>query len=246
MMCNKWFTKVFAGAIALLFTCQLAGYAESQRGINSKESIFPGRQLWEFGGRLSFVETNDNLEQLRNSSTDTVLLTPYLRYGLSDDFSLDVDLPFGSADSDALGDDSGLGNIGIGLQLRAYQNALEYPYIIPHIKVNLETADEGSALDDGSGGFEFGVSVGTVVDDRFNWVAEILLQAFVAGDFHSPRIQAKLMQDRGVHVSHIVWVFDGMESNFIRGSVNDSAVQTTTSHPDAKHIRMVIATGGSL
>jgi len=173
MMVNKWFNKVFAAAIALLFSCPLAGYAESQRGIHTKESIFPGRQLWEFGARLSFVETNDNLEQFRNSSTDTVLLTPYLRYGINDDMSVDVDLPFGSADSDALGDDSGLGNISVGLQLRAYQNALEYPYVIPHIKLNLETADENSALDDGAGGVEFGVSVGTVVNDMYRWVGDV-------------------------------------------------------------------------
>ena len=171
-MLNKLVTKIFMVGAALVIGLQVSASAESQRGIYTKENFFPGKQLWEFGGRLSFIETNDNLEQLRDSSTDSVLVTPYLRYGIKDHFSLDVDLPFGSADSDALGDDSGLGNIGIGLQLLAFEDVFEFPYIIPHAKVILETADEDSALDDGSGGFEFGVSLGTVVDDRFHWIGD--------------------------------------------------------------------------
>jgi hypothetical protein len=179
-MLNEKFIKILAVGITSLVGLQMASFAESQRGIYTKENWFPGKSLWEFGARVDFIETDDAREQLRDSSVNSVMLEPYLRYGLTKDLSLDVNLPFGSSDSDASGTDSGLGNISIGLQLRAHEDVLEYPYVIPHVKLNLETADEDSGLDDGSGGVEIGVSVGTVVADMFNWVGDVSYE--VRGD----------------------------------------------------------------
>ena len=175
-MFNRWSNIGFVVAVSLIIGLQTTAQAESQRGINTKENIFPRRQLWEIGSRLTFSDADvvgAAAGASPNDSVTTVIAEPYFRYGVNSDFSLDVDLPFGYSDSDVGGTDGGLGNLGVGFQLRAYEDVLEQVFIIPHAKINFETADENSGLDDGSGGFEFGVSVGQITADIFHWVGDV-------------------------------------------------------------------------
>ena len=60
-------------------------------------------------------------------------------------------------------------------------------------------------------------SVGSVVlrDDGIDWFSVIDFQAFATGNFELSRVEAKLFQNRGLDVSHVVTVFDSVESNLV-------------------------------
>ncbi|MFT5122859.1 MAG: hypothetical protein ACI9TH_003924 [Kiritimatiellia bacterium] len=169
-MISKAFLTVTLGG---LFSLPMAALAESQRTEFTKENWFPNNELWEVGARLKLVEFNDQGEQFSTSDYNTYMAVPYARYGLTDDLSLDIAIPVGVAERDVGSDDSGLGNIEIGLQLRAHEHVTDYPFVIPHAELILDTADSDTLLDDGRDGVNFGVSVGTRRNDILIWVADV-------------------------------------------------------------------------
>jgi hypothetical protein len=142
-----------------------------QRTEFTKENWFPNKELWEFGAKLRSVGFSFD-EATRSFGFDRHQLIAYARYGLTHDLSLDVAVPVGIAEPDVGSSASGLGNLEVGLQLRAHQTVTDYPFIIPHAELILETADDG-LMDDGRDGVNFGVSVGTRSNDILTWVADL-------------------------------------------------------------------------
>lgn len=143
-----------------------------QRTEFTKENWFPNKELWEFGAKFRSVEFSGD-EATGSSGFDRHQLIAYARYGLTHDLSLDVSLPVGIAEPDVGSSDSGLGNVEVGFQLRTHQNVTDYPFIIPHAELILETADAGSLMDDGGGGINFGISAGTRSSDMLTWVGDL-------------------------------------------------------------------------
>ena len=71
--------------------------------------------------------------------------------------------------------------------------------------------------------------------------AEFALQPLTAGDGEATRIKAELMKDGSVDVGHIVTVFDRMEAELVRRSVNHATANATACHPHRKTVGMMIA-----
>jgi hypothetical protein len=143
-----------------------------QRTEFTKENWFPNKELWEFGAKLRSVGFSGD-EATGSSGFDRHQLIAYARYGLTHDLSLDVAVPVGIAEPDVGSSDSGLGNLEVGLQLRAHKHVADYPFIIPHAELILETAEDGSLMDDGRDGINFGVSMGTRSNEILTWVADL-------------------------------------------------------------------------
>ena len=57
-----------------------------------------------------------------------------------------------------------------------------------------------------------------------HWLAKIELQPFSTRNFHAAVIEAEEIENRGVHVSHIVPMFGGVEAQFVRRAMNDAAL----------------------
>ena len=74
-----------------------------------------------------------------------------------------------------------------------------------------------------------------------NDFADFSGQPLAAGDGQAIGIEAKLMEQRGVHVGHIVAVFDRVKTYLVRFSVGDSSLDSAARHPDGEPIRVVIA-----
>ena len=57
----------------------------------------------------------------------------------------------------------------------------------------------------------------------------------------SRRIEAELVQQRGVDVRHVVTIFDGVVADLVGRAVDDSPLDPAAGHPDREPIRMMIA-----
>src|SRR5262249_55309016 len=77
--------------------------------------------------------------------------------------------------------------------------------------------------------------------DLPNRLALVDLQAFAAGDFELARVEPEKLDDGGVHVGHIVAIFDSVETDFVGGSVDDATLDAAARHPDRETVDVVIA-----
>ena len=60
-------------------------------------------------------------------------------------------------------------------------------------------------------------------NDLLDRVSEVDFQTLLAGEFKATGINAKLMQQRRVDVGDVVPIFDGVESNLIRRTMDNAA-----------------------
>ncbi len=74
----------------------------------------------------------------------------------------------------------------------------------------------------------------------------INVQSLTVWQLKASRIKAQLMQDRGVDICDVVSVFNGVEADFVGGSVHHASFQTPTRHPDRESKDVVITAGRSL
>jgi hypothetical protein len=78
-------------------------------------------------------------------------------------------------------------------------------------------------------------------DDCRNGLAVIDLQALAAGHLEPVRVEAQLVQDRGMDVGHIVTLLDGVKTNLVGGAVDDTAADAAARQPGTEALRMVVA-----
>lgn len=139
---------------------------EAQRTVRTLENNFPELHQLELGvnyRNFSFAGEGD-------ASLNTVGAT--LRYGLLEKLTAYAEVPAASFDSDDNDDGAGLGDIRVGVQLLAYEDVFEYPWVIPHIDVTLATGDENEGLGTGETSAGFGISVGSRMYDQFSFVLD--------------------------------------------------------------------------
>ncbi len=67
------------------------------------------------------------------------------------------------------------------------------------------------------------------------------LESFATRDFHSSGIEPELFEDRGVNVSDIVAIFDGMKANLVSRPMHDAPFESAPCHPDGEAEVMVVA-----
>ena len=72
------------------------------------------------------------------------------------------------------------------------------------------------------------------------------VEAFAAGDFQPARIEAELLQDRGVDVGDVVAIFDGVEADLVGRAVHDAPFDAAAGHPDGEAEDVMVAPVGAL
>lgn len=147
--------------------------AESQRAQFTHENLLPDYHKAEVGAAGSF-------QSAEAQDVDTYDI--YARYTVITNLALGVAVPFKNIDTDIGDSETGVGDVRFGVELRAYEDILGYPYCIPHIDVDLPTGDEDKGLGTGDVSPRFGVSVGTKTWDELNWIADLTYAANGAGE----------------------------------------------------------------
>ena len=165
MMMTKGLT---AAVVALLIAMNVQ--AEEQRTRLTKENKFPELGQVELGVGVTFLEFGDDNESSRLGDANLTRLAAEVRFGLLPNLTVSLLVPFDSFEPDAGDDDSSLGDVEIGLQLKAFEDIFDYPYVIHYVTYDFGTG-EPYLLPEGDGDdtFTIGVSVGTVTYDLWTW-----------------------------------------------------------------------------
>lgn len=79
------------------------------------------------------------------------------------------------------------------------------------------------------------------LQNRMHRLAIVQIKSLSTGNFQAASIEAKLVHHGRVQISHIVPIFDGVETNLIGGSVSNPALDSTASQRHRETIRMMIA-----
>jgi hypothetical protein len=154
----------------LMITALVAGIAvpavaEPMRPLLTKENKFPDVGQAELGALVQFKEFSDENEQMKTSDANQWVVTPTLRYMASENLAFVLDVPFGGLDPDNGSSESGLGDIGVGVQFRVYEHFFRFPYIIPYANLLFDTGEEKALLGDRDDSLLIGVTVGSQVYD---------------------------------------------------------------------------------
>ena len=157
--------RLFLICSTLLVATQLA-HAEAQRALLTHENRFPEVGKAEVGALYNYSEYD-------NSNGDEQYLAPYGRYTIIQNLTLNATVPYRWIEPEFDSSESGIGDVSVGLELLAYQDIFEYPWVIPHVDVAAETGDEDKGLGSGETVSTFGLSVGTTVYDVLHYVADI-------------------------------------------------------------------------
>jgi len=157
---SKWLISLLAAAGSYLA-------AESQRTIFTVENRFPRWEQIETGVLATYEEFDFGFVKPEVSG-----LMPYLRYGVREHIAVQVGVPFVQVDPGFGSSQSGLGDVELKLQLRAYEDIFGYPYFIPHISVTLPTGDDDKGLGAGDPTVTAGLSYGNKIYDFVSYVLD--------------------------------------------------------------------------
>lgn len=160
----------------LLVSCLLlalagSGIAESRRTLFTFENKVPEKGQLEIGALGWYREVPDERPPVV-LSRDEYTATPYLRYGLTENANLTAQFPYRYNDPKFGDSEQGPGDVELGAELVAFQDILNYPYILTHVAVCLPTGDEDKGLGEGETRPTFGVSVGTTIYDVLHFVID--------------------------------------------------------------------------
>lgn len=172
-------TWMVAGALSLA----VGGVsAEQMRTQLTKENRFPeyGRVEAGLDLRTEQLDTPDNV--FPANDVDSVFAEPFARYQAFENVSLLARLPYVSVDSDLAGSESGLGDVELGAEWRAYENVFTFPYVIPHLTLALGTGDEDKGLGRGETGVTLGTTLGTKRWEDFTFNLDLAYTVFEDSD----------------------------------------------------------------
>lgn len=160
MMCNKGLLAVFA-----LFIAASTAGAEQQRATLTHENKYPELYHGDVGLAISSYD----------AESEEVFATELeARFAVYENFIARAEIPYLSIDNKIMNDtQEGVGDITLGLDLLAYEDIFDYPYIIPHVDVALATGDEDKGLGNGDPVYTVGISLGSVTWDMVTWVVDI-------------------------------------------------------------------------
>lgn len=157
--------KKLSLTIALVAMTGLMVHAEPQRARVTTENKLPEVGQAETGLELRFVDEIFSNEELIDLDANLTVLSPYLRYGLKDNFVFELEVPFVYLDRDTGGNDAGLGDLKTGFELVAFEDVYDYLYFIPHVHAEFKTGDEDEGLGLGDNTMFIGVSIGNRFGD---------------------------------------------------------------------------------
>ena len=78
-------------------------------------------------------------------------------------------------------------------------------------------------------------------DDFLDWIAEVDVETFLAGDFQAARVETELVQQGCMDVGDIVAVLDSVKAELVSRAMGDATFQSAACHPDGESIRMMVA-----
>lgn len=149
---------------AATFCVASLGYSEPMRTWLTVENKMPERGQAEVGVAGAY----DDCEFSEEST-----FYAYGRYGLAENLAMFAVVPYSQIEPEYGEKVDGMGDVTVGLDLVAWQDIFDYPYIIPHVEVGLPTGDEDEGLGKGNATFKGGFSVGTVVEDVYHFIADV-------------------------------------------------------------------------
>lgn len=160
---SKWlFPILFVSAIPY------TAHAEPQRTALSLENKFPRWEQVEVGATYEAAERDEEFREV-----DLWAVSPYVRYGLLENLAVRLDVPYVGFDASPGDDESGLGDMVVEFQLRAYEDIFGYPYFIPHVSFSLPTGDEDKGLGADGTVIEGGIAYGDRINDWIGWVLDV-------------------------------------------------------------------------
>jgi hypothetical protein len=160
-------TKLFSLFMMVLLLAT-AGRSESKRTAFTFENAFPRWEQFEFGVTHQGVEQEDGFLK-----TDIQTTSAYLRYGVLENFAIQLELPYVNLNPDFGKSESGYGDMELEFQLRTWEDIFGYPYFIPHVNVTLPTGDEDKGLGQDDSTVEVGISYGDKLSDSLMWILDV-------------------------------------------------------------------------
>ncbi|OQA25956.1 MAG: hypothetical protein BWY59_01564 [Verrucomicrobia bacterium ADurb.Bin345] len=160
--------------VVFLTVCLLAGlsYGEAQRTVFSHENKLPERHQLEAGLKATFVQYPRE-DYSTVIERDELAGAPYLRFAVFENMVLNAEIPYVSISPKYGDSEQGFGDATVGAEFLPWQDIFGYPYILPHVSVALPTGDEDKNMGMGETRTQFGVSVGTTVEDVYHFVADV-------------------------------------------------------------------------
>jgi len=151
----------------------MSAQAEEQRTRLTVENAFPEEGQVEASLDIGFLEFGDNDEGPLVGDANLTRIAAQLRAGILPNLTAAVTIPYDSFSPDAGEDVNDLGDLEVGLYLKAFEDIFDYPYIIPYVTYDFGNG-EPYLVPEGFGDetFTFGVSVGTVTADVLTWVLD--------------------------------------------------------------------------
>ncbi len=141
--------------------------ADSMRPIFSLENQFPRWEQFEVGLSYQAIERENGFIQ-----DDRQTYSAYVRYGILEDFAVKLEVPFVNRDLSFADSESGIGDLAVEFQLRAWEDIFGYPYFIPYVRATIPTGDEDKGLGTEDSVVEAGLAYGDNISDDFQWVLD--------------------------------------------------------------------------
>ena len=160
--------KLLWAAMALCVTAGVA-LADPMRTVFTKENKFPGAMGWDLSLSAGGTSYQGDVPA---DDVSTYFVAPGVRFGLTDRVALLAEVPYVGRSTDAE-DNSGLGDVSLGMEFLFFEDIFEYAWIIPHATAILPTGDEDEGLGTGEGQGRFGLSVGTTTMDVLHWGLDV-------------------------------------------------------------------------
>ena len=157
------------GMLAPFSSAQKVGPA---RALNPVDNYFPEANNFEVGGTYRFSEYDDETENLGDRGINRSFWAAYGRYNMDNRLIFDLEVPVGLVDPEVGDSEFGLGDIEAGVSLKAYEDILDWDFIIPHLHVRADTGDEDDLLGNGETVTRAGFSAGTTVKDFWHFVLD--------------------------------------------------------------------------
>jgi hypothetical protein len=192
--------------IAAVVGLAAVAQAEPQRALLTRENQMPEYHQTEIGATADFAGFE---------SRDETTYAGYLRFGLLTNLIFNAKVPFKNIEPARGSSESGVGDVRLGFELRAYEDIFGYPYCIPHADVDLSTGEEDKGLGKGEVSGRFGVSVGTrTCDEELHWVADLTFAQNEGGTIEEP-------DDVVIFALSLVWDVSKKFAVSAEGSVSD-------------------------
>jgi hypothetical protein len=142
----------------------VAGFAEPMRTQLTRENKFPGLYQPELGMTALHRDFEDG---------EANSLAPYVRVGVISNLTFITEAPFVFTDPDSGDKEAGLGDVRLGLELLAFQDIFDYPFIVPHLDITLATGDEDDGMGVGDTVTTAGISVGSRMYEVLTLIGDI-------------------------------------------------------------------------